>query len=79
VERALARAADEPVVVAGYCNDYASYLTTPEEYALQDYEGASTLFGPNTLGAWCTLVRALDAEVRARLAAPAPRAARAEA
>lgn len=64
VERVLARAADEPVVVAGYANDYASYLTTPEEYALQDYEGASTLFGPNTLGAWCTLVRALDAELR---------------
>ncbi|XP_058444727.1 neutral ceramidase-like [Malaya genurostris] len=37
------------VVVAGLSNMYTSYVTTPEEYAIQRYEGASTLYGPHTL------------------------------
>jgi neutral ceramidase len=37
------------VVIAGYSNDYAGYITTPEEYAVQQYEGGHTLFGPWTL------------------------------
>lgn len=28
------------VVLAGYANGYAGYITTPEEYMLQQYEGA---------------------------------------
>jgi neutral ceramidase len=40
------------VVVAAYANAYSSYTTTREEYALQHYEGASTLFGPWTLDAY---------------------------
>ena len=40
------------VAVAGYSNDYASYITTKEEYNMQHYEGASTLFGPYTLMAY---------------------------
>jgi neutral ceramidase len=38
-------------VIAGLANAYGGYLTTPEEYALQHYEGASTEFGPWQLGA----------------------------
>ncbi len=34
------------VAVVGLANQYVSYFTTPEEYALQHYEGASTLYGP---------------------------------
>jgi neutral ceramidase len=34
-----------------YANEYAGYITTPEEYSAQYYEGASTLFGPHTLEA----------------------------
>jgi neutral ceramidase len=34
-----------------YANEYAQYITTPEEYSSQHYEGASTLFGPHTLEA----------------------------
>ena len=34
-----------------YANEYAQYITTPEEYSAQYYEGASTLFGPHTLEA----------------------------
>jgi neutral ceramidase len=36
------------VVIAGLANDYTSYLTTPEEFDKQHYEGASTLFGPRS-------------------------------
>lgn len=35
----------ELVVVQGYTNGYAHYLTTPEEYDNQDYEGGATAFG----------------------------------
>jgi hypothetical protein len=34
------------VVVAGYANEYVSYLTTPEEYGAQHYEGGTTVYGP---------------------------------
>lgn len=37
------------IIIAGLSNLYSSYVATPEEYAIQRYEGASTLFGPNTL------------------------------
>lgn len=37
---------DAYVVVAGPANTYAHYIATPEEYAVQRYEGASTIFGP---------------------------------
>lgn len=40
---------NEYTVVAGLSNSYTSYLTTREEYSSQQYEGASTQFGPNTL------------------------------
>jgi neutral ceramidase len=33
------------VLVAGYSNGYIHYVTTPEEYDAQQYEGGSTLFG----------------------------------
>ncbi len=32
-------------MLIGLANEYASYFTTPEEYAAQHYEGASTLYG----------------------------------
>lgn len=37
------------VVIAGLANAYAGYVSTPEEYSVQHYEGASTHFGPNQL------------------------------
>ncbi|KAJ7165659.1 Neutral/alkaline nonlysosomal ceramidase [Mycena crocata] len=40
------------VVLAGPANTYAHYITTREEYSNQRYEGASTIFGPNTLDAY---------------------------
>jgi len=43
---------DTVVVIAGLANAYSHYITTPEEYHVQRYEGASTLFGPQTLNAY---------------------------
>lgn len=40
------------VVIGAYANEYSGYVTTMEEYNKQNYEGASTLFGPHTLEAY---------------------------
>ncbi|XP_075884230.1 neutral ceramidase isoform X2 [Nelusetta ayraudi] len=40
------------VVIAGLSNVYTHYITTYEEYQVQRYEGASTIFGPHTLSAY---------------------------
>ncbi|CAO2840787.1 unnamed protein product [Amaranthus hypochondriacus] len=40
------------VVIAGLTNTYSQYVTTYEEYQVQRYEGASTLYGPHTLSAF---------------------------
>ncbi|MET7458522.1 neutral/alkaline ceramidase [Streptomyces sp. NPDC005574] len=42
----------ENVLVQGYANAYSQYVTTPEEYDSQHYEGGSTLFGRYTLPAY---------------------------
>jgi neutral ceramidase len=38
----------EGVVMVGLANSYLQYVTTPDEYERQHYEGASTLYGPET-------------------------------
>ncbi|KAI1649051.1 Neutral/alkaline nonlysosomal ceramidase [Daldinia loculata] len=43
------------VILGGPANTYAHYLTTPEEYGIQRYEGASTLFGQWELPAYINL------------------------
>lgn len=47
--------ADPIVVLGGPANTYAHYIATEEEYAIQRYEGASTLYGPHTLNAYINL------------------------
>ncbi|KAL4811523.1 Neutral/alkaline nonlysosomal ceramidase [Aspergillus unguis] len=61
-KEAIAKSASEvlsisdPLVVLGSpANSYAHYVTTEEEYGVQRYEGASTLYGPNTLAAYINL------------------------
>jgi neutral ceramidase len=51
VRERLAPVGVEHVVIAGLSNAYSGYLTTRQEYARQDYEGASTHFGPWQLAA----------------------------
>ncbi len=48
IHRALARypGAPQKAVIAGLANEYIQYVATHEEYQLQAYEGASTLYGP---------------------------------
>jgi neutral ceramidase len=46
---------DPVVVLGGPANSYTHYIATPEEYGVQRYEGASTLFGPHTLDAYINL------------------------
>ncbi len=38
---------EQRIVIVGIANDYMGYCVTSEEYQLQHYEGASTLYGPN--------------------------------
>nr|WP_042180318.1 neutral/alkaline ceramidase [Kibdelosporangium sp. MJ126-NF4]CEL14327.1 FIG01123778: hypothetical protein [Kibdelosporangium sp. MJ126-NF4]CTQ88694.1 FIG01123778: hypothetical protein [Kibdelosporangium sp. MJ126-NF4] len=55
IRRSVARELGVPlenVLIQGYANDYSQYVTTPEEYDLQQYEGGSTLFGRNTTPAY---------------------------
>ncbi|KAI1374496.1 Neutral/alkaline nonlysosomal ceramidase [Hypoxylon crocopeplum] len=47
--------AEPNVVLGGPANTYAHYLTTPEEFGIQRYEGASTLFGQWELPAYINL------------------------
>lgn len=63
VERAMPES--RPVALVGLAHDYAQYLTTPEEYEAQHYEGASTIYGPSSLTVlvahFVELARLLDA------------------
>jgi neutral ceramidase len=61
---ASAREAGLPVsaaLILGHANGYLEYITTPEEYTAQYYEGGSTLYGPGEA--------AMFGRVLARLAA----------
>lgn len=54
------------IVIAGYSNGYGGYVTTGEEYLLQQYEAAHTLHGRWTLAAYqqvaSQLARALETD-----------------
>lgn len=53
------------VVVQGYVNGYGHYLTTPEEYDNQDYEGGATVFGRLQLPAVQQIVDGLARDLAA--------------
>lgn len=53
ISSSLVSSTSSPIVVLGApANSYTHYITTEEEYDIQRYEGASTLYGPNTLNAY---------------------------
>jgi len=67
LRRAVAAVLDVPlekVLVQGYANDYAGYLTTPEEYDAQRYEGGHTMFGRWQLPAYLQEVTRLAIDLR---------------
>jgi neutral ceramidase len=39
------------IIISSYANGYMGYITTPEEYDLQCYEGGHTVYGRNSLPA----------------------------
>ena len=47
-EQAVAGSGIKRVVISGVANDFIQYLTSPDEYDQQHYEGGSTLFGRAT-------------------------------
>lgn len=51
------------IVLSGYSNGYAGYVTTYEEYQAQLYEGGSTHFGQWTLSAYQTEFKKLALEL----------------
>lgn len=61
--RAYSLANEIKVVLSGLSNVYTSYVTTLEEYEVQRYEGASTLYGPHTLQAYVNQFSRLAAEL----------------
>ena len=64
----------DPVVV-GLANNYMGYLTTPEEYEMQHYEGGHTVYGMWTSLLAQDSVRRADAIARARRAGASARCA----
>jgi neutral ceramidase len=58
------------VAIVGLANQYISYFTTPEEYALQHYEGASTLYGPASGPVIAARLVYLVTQMAARTTAP---------
>lgn len=59
-------------VISGLSNGFAHYLTTREEYSVQNYEGASTVFGPWTQEAVNQEMVRLAGHVKAATAAVSP-------
>lgn len=39
----------QKVILAGLTNNYINYITTPEEYDGQSFEGGATIYGRNTI------------------------------
>jgi neutral ceramidase len=49
----------QKVILTGLANEYSGYVTTPEEYDSQQYEGASTIYGRLTFDAYQQIFRQL--------------------
>ncbi|MBB2894008.1 neutral/alkaline ceramidase [Flexivirga oryzae] len=60
----------DQVMIQSYSNGYAEYVTTPEEYASQQYEGGSTLYGRYELCAYQQELSSLAAKLQAGASIP---------
>ncbi|MDO4897794.1 MAG: neutral/alkaline non-lysosomal ceramidase N-terminal domain-containing protein [Rothia sp. (in: high G+C Gram-positive bacteria)] len=52
------------IIVQGYTNAYSHYVTTPQEYVTQQYEGGATAFGINTMGAFRQVLNTVGTSLR---------------
>jgi neutral ceramidase len=59
-------------VIAGLADDYVQYITTPQEYGEQSYEGASTLYGKNEATFFQEQLAGLGKDLVDGTPAPAP-------
>ena len=59
VRSAMAPLGIQRVLLTGLANEYSGYITTPEEYVSQQYEGSSTIFGRLTFDAYVEAFRDL--------------------
>ena len=50
----------ERVIIQGYANAFSSYVTTPEEYDQQGYEGGCTIYGRFTLPGYLMVFRKMS-------------------
>ena len=72
MKSAMQRAAAEQglggdsVVLITLANGHLQYVTTPEEYAAQHYEGASTIYGPKTSAVFELVLAGLVADLRGK-------------
>ncbi|MCW2607589.1 MAG: hypothetical protein JWO60_2282 [Frankiales bacterium] len=71
VQPVLPKGVEEAFVV-GLANGYLGYLTTPEEYEQQHYEGGHTVYGTWTSLLVRNVLTDLTRSLRDRTAAPAP-------
>lgn len=60
------------VVLGGPANSYTHYIATEEEYSIQRYEGASTLYGPHTLAAYINVTLGFLPFLGAQASGPPP-------
>jgi hypothetical protein len=60
------------IAVSGLANEFIQYITTPEEYDRQHYEGGSTMYGPAQSAAITDSLVALADALRRGRPAPAP-------
>jgi neutral ceramidase len=67
---ALAPLGVRRVILTGYANEYNGYVTTPEEYDWQSYEGGSNIFGRLTLEAYLEIFGILADAMAAGLPVP---------
>ncbi|KAI1434170.1 Neutral/alkaline nonlysosomal ceramidase [Xylaria sp. CBS 124048] len=66
----LRDAGDPVVVLGGPANSYTHYIATEEEYGIQRYEGASTLYGPHTLAAYIDVTLSYIAALGSKSSSP---------
>lgn len=73
VLQATSPAGVRKVVIAGLANEYINYITTPEEYDTQHYEGGSTMYGRLSLNLLRQSLTDLSSRLVRGQAAPPPR------
>lgn len=70
IMNALAPIGVRRVILTAYANEYSGYVTTPEEYDLQHYEGGSTIYGRLTFEAYLQIFGQLADAMAAGLPVP---------